>query len=107
LSLSVSSCVQAVSRSIAEIIIDRDPAGWRLTKVKFDGNPAKPGLIIVEEEKPNLAPDPISSGSPVVEIIPPRRFDAILLGTAFGWISKDDLESPLNTFEIAELIRGL
>jgi len=91
----------STDESEAEVCIDRD---LRRIKVRFHEDPAEPSLMISQDAKPDLAPDLISGATPHVEM-ELRKFDATYDGAAFGWVSPDDLESPLTTDDVAVLIR--
>ena len=97
----------AHQQSDNEIVIDRDPGGVYLTRVRFDADPTKPGLDIIRHAKDNLAPD-LASGEPM-EVEDPRHkhFDVVPLGSGFGWLEPDNLDPAHDTREIEEIIRNL
>jgi len=77
--------------------------GLRRIKVRFDGNPANPRLIVTQDGVPNPALDLDSGESPTVQMNV-EQFDAISNGASYEWVNPRNRESATIT-EIAELIR--
>jgi hypothetical protein len=96
----------SIPASRSEIIFDQPAPGIHRIKVRLVEDPAKPGLILVKEAKPNLAPDPGSGEVPEVEPWQ-KRFDAVSPDGAFGWLAPDDLNSPKSNDEIVSIVKGM
>jgi hypothetical protein len=93
----------ATSQSVSEIIFEPD---IRRIKLRLDADPTNPGLILIQEGKPNLAPAPGSGETVEVEKIQ-RRFDAFGTENSFGWVDHTDLESARGDDEIVAIVLGL
>jgi hypothetical protein len=90
--------------SQTHLVRDQQPPGERRIDVGFFGDPQNPHVRVVNQPKEGLLPSLAGIEPEAPEAI---FFDAVRLGSEFGWIERSGHEGSVSNQTLSERIRRL